>query len=102
MKKLFFLFAVATIFAACSSKDISDIDTGMSASEVVEIAGEPTEKVSMPMDIEWWIYKDDNVLLIFEEDSVSRVTSEKELEESLEDADEGMNEIENKIEELTE
>ena len=74
----------------------------MSSAEVVEIAGEPTEKVSMPLDIEWWIYKEDNVLLILEDDSVSRVTSEQKLKESIKDVEEGMNEIENEVKELTE
>jgi len=102
MKKLFSLFAVIALFPACSSSDISDIETGMSATEVTDIAGDPTDKVSMPLDIEWWIYKEDNVLLIMEDDSVSRVTSEKELEESLKDVKDGMNEIENEVNELTE
>ncbi|MFW6043531.1 MAG: hypothetical protein ACOCPW_04170, partial [Marinilabiliaceae bacterium] len=65
-KKLFLLFAVALFLAACSSSDISDIESGMPAREVTDIAGEPTEKVSMPLDIEWWIYEEDSVLLIME------------------------------------
>ncbi|MFW5890376.1 MAG: hypothetical protein ACOCTO_03160 [Marinilabiliaceae bacterium] len=101
-KKLFLLFAGALFLAACSSKGISDIENGMSAKEVTDIAGEPNDKVSMPLDIEWWVYEEDNVLLIMENDSVSRVTSEKELEESLNDVEEGKNEIENQVNELTE
>ncbi|MGM0376180.1 MAG: hypothetical protein ACQEQ0_05360 [Bacteroidota bacterium] len=102
MKKLFLLFAVTALLSACSSSDISDIETGMSAGEVTDIAGEPTEKVSMPLSIEWWIYKEDNVLLIMEEDSVSRVTSEEKLNESLKDVEDGMNEIEDQVNELNE
>ena len=102
MKRLFFLFSAVALLAACSTSDISDVKEGMSSAEVVEIAGEPTEKVSMPLDIEWWIYKEDNVLLILEDDSVSRVTSEQKLKESIKDVEEGMNEIENEVKELTE
>ena len=102
MKKLFLLFAVTALLSACSSSDVSDIETGMSAEEVTDIAGEPTDKISMPLNIEWWIYKEDNVLLIMEADSVSRVTSQQELEESVKDVEEGINEIENQVNELTE
>ena len=102
MKKLFLLFAVTALLSSCSSSDISDIKTGMSTEEVTDIAGEPTDKVTMPLNIEWWIYKEENVLLIMEEDSVSRITSEQKLEESIKEAEDGMNEIENKVNELTE
>lgn len=100
MKKLFFLFAIA-LFAACSTQDISDVEVGISSEEVIDLAGEPTEKVAMPLDIEWWIYEDDKVLLILEKDTVSRVTSQKEIEESLKDFDNGMDDIQKEIEDIT-
>ena len=102
MKKLFFLFAITALLSACSASDISDVETGMSGEEVIDIAGEPSERVSMPLNIEWWIYKEDNVLLIMDNNTVSQVTSEQKLEESLKKMEDGMNEIENKVNELTE
>jgi hypothetical protein len=100
MKKLVVLFAIATL-TACATKDISDLDEGMASKEVIDIAGEPTEKVEMPLDIEWWIYEEDKVLLILENDTVSKVTSQEEIEESLKDFEKGMDEIQKEIEELT-
>jgi hypothetical protein len=100
MKKLIFILTV-TILTACASKDISDVKKGMTSKEVLDIAGEPTEKVSMPLDIEWWIYKEPKVLLILESDTVSKVTSQKEIEESVKDFQKGMKGIENEIEKLT-
>ena len=100
MKKLFLLFAVV-VFVACATQDISDIEAGISSEDVISIAGEPTEKVSMPLDIEWWIYEEDNVLLILENDTVTRVTSEKEIEESLKDFEKGMDDIQKEVENLT-
>ncbi len=100
MKKLIAFFTIA-LLASCASKDISDLEKGLSSAEVLEIAGEPTEKVSMPLDIEWWIYEEDEVLLIMENDSISRITSQKEIEESIKDFDKGMDGIQKEVEELT-
>ncbi len=100
MKKIVVLFAIGS-FTACATKDISDLDEGMASKEVIDIAGEPTEKVEMPLDIEWWIYEEDKVLLILENDTVSKVTSQEEIEESLKDFEKGMDEIQKEIEELT-
>lgn len=100
MKKLFVLFAIVAL-TACATKDISDLEEGMASTEVIDIAGEPTEKVEMPLDIEWWIYEEDKVLLILENDTVSKVTSQEEIEESLKDFEKGMNEIQKEIEDLT-
>jgi hypothetical protein len=100
MKKLFFFFAIA-LLAACSTQDISDVKVGISSAEVMDIVGEPTEKVTMPLEIEWWIYKEDKVLLILENDTVSKVTSQKEIEESLKDFNDGMDNIQKEIEHLT-
>lgn len=100
MKKIVVLFAIVA-FTACATKDISDLDEGMASKEVIDIAGEPTEKVEMPLDIEWWIYEEDKVLLILENDTVSKVTSQEEIEESLKDFEKGMDEIQKEIEELT-
>jgi hypothetical protein len=100
IKKLIFIFAIVTL-TACASKDLSDVKEGMTSKEVLNIAGEPTEKVSMPLDIEWWIYKEQKVLLILDSDTVSKVTSQKEIEESVKDFQKGMKDIENEIEKLT-
>ncbi|WP_291859479.1 hypothetical protein [Marinilabilia sp.] len=100
MKKLIVLVAIATL-TACATKDISDLEEGMASKEVIDIAGEPTEKVEMPLDIEWWIYEEDKVLLILENDTVSNVTSQEEIEESLKDFEKGMDQIQKEIEELT-
>ncbi len=100
MKKLLVIFAIA-LLAACATKDISDLKEGMASTEVIDIAGEPTEKVEMPLDIEWWIYEEDKVLLILENDTVSKVTSQKEIEESLKDFEKGMDDIQKEIEKLT-
>lgn len=101
MKKLLIILAVGTL-TACAAKDINDVKEGMSSKEVTEIAGEPSEKVSMPLEIEWWIYKEEKVLLIFESDTVSKVTSQKELEESIKDVEKGMQDLEDEINQLTE
>jgi len=100
MKKLIAIFIVA-LLASCASKDISDLEKGLSSAEVLEIAGEPTEKVSMPLDIEWWIYEEDKVLLILENDTITRVTSQEEIEESLKDFEKGLDDIQKEIEDLT-
>jgi hypothetical protein len=100
MKKLLVIFAIA-LLAACATKYISDLKEGMASTEVIDIAGEPTEKVEMPLDIEWWIYEEDKVLLILENDTVSKVTSQKEIEESLKDFEKGMDDIQKEIEKLT-
>jgi len=100
MKKIL-IIAVIAMLTACATRDIHDIEEGMASKEVVNIAGEPTEKVEMPLDIEWWVYEEDKVLLIFENDTVTNVTSEKEIEESLKDFEKGMEDIQKEIEELT-
>ncbi len=100
MKKLLFIFSVV-MFTACSTQDISDVNSGMTSAEVIDIAGEPTEKVEMPLDIEWWVYEESKVLLIFENDTVSRVTSEEEIQNSLKDHEQGMNDIQKEIEKIT-
>ena len=101
MKKLLIILAIAML-TACATKDINDVKEGMSSKEVTDIAGEPGEKVNMPLDIEWWIYKKENVLLILENDTVSKVTSQKKLEESLKDFQKGMEDIEDEINKLNE
>jgi hypothetical protein len=100
MKKYIFFFLIV-LLTACTTQDISDVEVGISSEEVMKIAGEPTEKVTMPLDIEWWIYEEDKVLLIMEQDTVSRVTSQKEIEESLKEMEKGMEEIQKEVEELT-
>ena len=100
MKKILIIATIA-VLTACATKDIHDIKEGMSSIEVTKIAGEPTEKVEMPLEIEWWVYEEDKVLLIFENDTVTNVTSEKEIEESLKDFEKGMEDIQKEIEEIT-
>ena len=101
MKKLLIILAIAML-TACTTKDINDVKEGMSSKEVTEIAGEPSEKVSMPLEIEWWIYEEEEVLLIFENDTVSKVTSQKELEESIKGVEKSMKDLEGEINQLTE
>jgi len=101
MKKLLIILSVA-LLTACATNDINDVKEGMSSKKVAEIAGKPTEKVSMPLDIEWWIYEEEEVLLIFENDTVSKVTSQKELEESIKGVEKGMKDLEGEINNLTE
>ncbi|WP_462319598.1 hypothetical protein [Marinilabilia sp.] len=101
MKKLLIILAIAML-TACATKDINDVKEGMSSKEVTEIAGEPSEKVSMPLEIEWWIYEEEEVLLIFENDTVSKVTSQRELEESIKGVEKGMKDLEGEINKLTE
>jgi hypothetical protein len=100
MKKLLVISAIA-LLTSCATKDISDLEEGMASKEVIDMAGEPTEKVEMPLEIEWWIYEEDKVLLILENDTVSKITSEKEIEESLKNFEKGMDDIQKEVEKLT-
>jgi hypothetical protein len=67
------------ILAGChQGKDFSKIKTGMSASEVIRLAGIPDRK-QMMIGSEWWIYNDTaRHLVIISSDTVANITTQAE------------------------
>lgn len=84
MKKLLLLIIVA--FASCSkNQDFSKIKKGMPLKQVVELVGEPIEKQEIPFfSISAKFYKYDKHVIIFANDTVTRVGTKEEIAKSME------------------
>ncbi|MCW3124881.1 MAG: hypothetical protein JWO03_539 [Bacteroidetes bacterium] len=91
MKNLLSLMLFVLLLTSCSHKDLSKIQNGMTESQVTAQIGEPSSKQQMPMNIAWWHYGD-NQLVVIEDGKVSRVVpdikaAEAEMEKALKNMD---------------
>jgi len=73
MKKILTLFVAVLSLTACSKeKPFESLKVGMTGSKVIELVGEPDQK--MPIFVaEWWTYQKDNKLIVMNSDTVVRV-----------------------------
>lgn len=74
MIKLFTPVALAAILllSSCGSKDLSQVKTGMTASEVESLVGKPDQKIEMPFNNAFWKYGE-NQMLTMNSDTVAAV-----------------------------
>jgi len=77
--KTFFFILIGLFLTACSTspKGFSGIKTGMTKSEVLSLAGEPTEKNHTGI-AELWVYPDSDRTVIFRKDTVYSIMTSAE------------------------
>ena len=71
-KTLLISIAVLGLSACTKKKPFESVKSGMNTAKVTELVGEPTQKMPM-MIAEWWVYPDDNKMIIMVNDTVSKV-----------------------------
>lgn len=73
MKKMLLISFIVLGLAACTKKKpFESVKSGMNTAKVTELVGEPSQKMPM-MIAEWWVYPEDNKMIIMVNDTVSKV-----------------------------
>lgn len=91
MKKTNLIITIAALLVACSgSPDLSRVTTGMPAADVEAAVGKPREVRHLPFGIEWWMYGD-NELVVMQGGTVTKVVTDakgdmRKVNEALEEA----------------
>lgn len=81
MKKILLLLSVIMLTSCSNKPDFSKIKKGMSVKEVTDIVGSPSKQQDNPMLGKWYVYGDN--IIIFQNDTVTKSTTKKEFEKSL-------------------
>lgn len=82
MKKLLF-FPLFLLLIYCSQsfeKQFAKINIGMSESQVVELIGEPQNKQTLPFNVKWWNYVEQDALVVFQNDTVKKTITNAKAE----------------------
>lgn len=101
MIKSLLIFAATVGLTACAkTKSFESVSKGMSKDKVVELVGEPEEK--MPMFIaEWWMYRTDNKAIVIHSDTVLRVVTDlKSIQDSMKAMGDELQKLKEKMEAL--
>lgn len=78
MKKILIIVVVIITLCACTDK-FKSIKKGMPKGEVVNLVGEPIDKVDVIGRIQWWKYKE--YIIVIDSDTVVNITTQKEVKE---------------------
>lgn len=95
MKKVLLLLFTVFIISACGkTADFTEIKTGMTSKEVVNLVGEPDEKTNF-FDAQIWMYKfaESGHIITIINDTVAGSQGGEDLKESLEGMNEGIEEL---------
>jgi hypothetical protein len=101
MKKTLFILTIILFFSCSNSPDFSKIKTGMSTNELIKLVGEPDEKTNF-FGAEIWLYKNKESVYMATilNDTLVKLQDKSEIENSLKNLNDGLDEINKSIEDL--